>query len=150
MDWWTLTFFMMLFASVGTLKYVGTTEIVAKSLTSWAGGNPKILFIAITWTIGILTGFMDNVLAVATFIPIIQDIMKTGMDVTPFWWGILFGGTLLGNLTMIGSTANIVAVGIIERQKIGHITFGQWIKPGTIVSIPTLAIATLLIYLQFY
>ena len=149
-DWWTLTFFMMLFASVGTLKYVGTTEIVAKSLTSWVGGNPKILFVVLTWVSGILTGFMDNVLAVATFIPIVQDIAKTGIDVTPYWWGILFGGTLFGNLTMIGSTANIVAIGIIERQKIGHITFGQWIKPGAIVSIPTLAIATLLIYLQFY
>jgi len=149
-DWWTLIFFMMLFASVGTLKYVGTTEVIAKSLASWAGGNPKILFFILTWTIGILTGFMDNVLAVATFIPIIQDIAKTGMDVTPYWWGILFGGTLFGNLTMIGSTANIVAIGIIERQKIGHITFVQWIKPGTVVSIPTLAIATLLIYLQFY
>jgi Na+/H+ antiporter NhaD/arsenite permease-like protein len=51
---------------------------------------------------------------------------------------------------MIGSTANIVAIGIIERQKIGHITFSQWIKPGAIVSIPTLAIATFLIYIQFY
>jgi Na+/H+ antiporter NhaD/arsenite permease-like protein len=149
-DWWTLTFFMMLFACVGTLKYAGTTEIVAKTLTSWAGGNPKLLFVVLTWVIGILTGFMDNVLAVATFIPIVQDIMKTGIDVTPYWWGILFGGTLFGNLTMIGSTANIVAIGIIERQKLGHITFGQWIKPGVIVSIPTLAIATLLVYLQFY
>ena len=149
-DWWTLTFFMMLFASVGTLKYAGTTEIIAKSLTSWVGGNPKTLFVVLTWVIGILTGFMDNVLAVATFIPIVQDIAKTGIDVTPYWWGILFGGTLFGNLTMIGSTANIIAIGIIERQKIGHITFGQWIKPGAIVSIPTLAIATLLIYLQFY
>jgi Na+/H+ antiporter NhaD/arsenite permease-like protein len=149
-DWWTLTFFMMLFASVGTLKYAGTTEVVAKSLTSWVGGNPKVLFIVLTWGIGILTGFMDNVLAVAAFIPIVQDIAKTGIDVTPYWWGILFGGTFFGNLTMIGSTANIVAIGIIERQKIGHITFGQWIKPGAIVSIPTLAIATLLTYLQFY
>jgi Na+/H+ antiporter NhaD/arsenite permease-like protein len=149
-DWWTLSFFMMLFASVGTLKYVGTTEVMARSLTSWAGGNPKILFFILTWTIGILTGFMDNVLAVATFIPIIQDIMNTGIDVTPYWWGILFGGTLFGNLTMIGSTANIVAIGIVERQKIGHITFGQWIRPGVIVSIPTLGIATLILYLQFY
>jgi len=149
-DWWTLSFFMMLFASVGTLKYVGTTEVIAKSLISWAGGNQKILFIVLTWTIGILTGFMDNVLAVATFIPIIQDILKTGIDVTPYWWGILFGGTLFGNLTMIGSTANIVAIGIIERQKMGHITFGQWIKPGMIVAILTLGIATFLLYLQFY
>jgi Na+/H+ antiporter NhaD/arsenite permease-like protein len=51
---------------------------------------------------------------------------------------------------MIGSTANIVAIGIIERQKIGHITFVQWIKPGAIVSIATLALATFLIYLQFH
>jgi Na+/H+ antiporter NhaD/arsenite permease-like protein len=149
-DWWTLSFFMMLFATVGTLKYVRTTEVIATSLTSWAGGNPKVLFFILTWTIGILTGFMDNVLAVATFIPIIQDIVKTGMDVTPYWWGILFGGTLFGNLTMIGSTANIVAIGIIERQKIGHISFGQWIKPGVIVSVVTLSIATFLLYLQFY
>jgi Na+/H+ antiporter NhaD/arsenite permease-like protein len=149
-DWWTLSFFMMLFATVGTLKYVGATEIIAKSLVSWAGGDSRILFVVLTWTIGILTGFMDNVLAVATFIPIVEDIMKTGMDVTPFWWGILFGGTLFGNLTMIGSTANIVAIGIIERQKIGHIGFGQWIIPGTIVSVPTLVIATLLLYLRFY
>jgi Na+/H+ antiporter NhaD/arsenite permease-like protein len=149
-DWWTLSFFMMLFASVGTLKYVGTTEVITKSLISWVGGNPKMLFLVITWTIGILTGFMDNVLAVATFIPMIQDIAKTGIDVTPTWWGVLFGGTLFGNLTVIGSTANIVAIGIIERQKIGHIAFGQWLIPGMIISIPTLAIATFLIYLQFY
>jgi Na+/H+ antiporter NhaD/arsenite permease-like protein len=149
-DWWTLTFFMMLFASVGTLKYVGTTEVVAKSLISWVGENPKALYLVLTWTIGILTGFMDNVLAVATFIPIVQDVARTGIDVTPIWWGILFGGTLFGNLTMIGSTANIVAIGIVERQKIGHITFGQWIKPGAIVSVITLGIATLILYLQFY
>ncbi|HSB05423.1 MAG TPA: hypothetical protein VLK23_09520 [Thermodesulfobacteriota bacterium] len=51
---------------------------------------------------------------------------------------------------MIGSTANIVAIGILERQKIGHLTFGQWIVPGMMVSIPTLALATFLIYLEFY
>ena len=130
-DWWTLSFFMMLFASVGTLEYVGTTATVTKSLLSWLGRNPALLFVVLTWVIGILTGFMDNVLAVAIFIPMVQDIAKSGLDVTSTWWGILFGGTLFGNLTMIGSTANIVAVGMIERQKIGHITFGQWIIAGS-------------------
>jgi Na+/H+ antiporter NhaD/arsenite permease-like protein len=149
-DWWTLSFFMMLFASVGTLKYVGTTEVVARSILSWVGGSPRLLFVVLTWAIGILTGFMDNVLAVATFIPIIQDVAGAGIDVGPLWWGILFGGTLFGNLTMIGSTANIVAIGIVERQKIGHIAFGQWIVPGALVSIPTLAVATFLIYIRYY
>jgi Na+/H+ antiporter NhaD/arsenite permease-like protein len=79
-DWWTLSFFMMLFASVGTLKYVGTTEVVTQSLISWAGGNPRILFLVLTWTIGILTGFMDNVLAVATFIPMIRKQGLTSLQ----------------------------------------------------------------------
>ena len=95
-DWWTLSFFMMLFASVGTLKFIGTTAVVTESLLSWLGRNPPVLFLVLTWTIGILTGFMDNVLAVAIFIPMIQDIAKTGIDVTSIWWGILFGGTLFG------------------------------------------------------
>ena len=149
-DWWTLSFFMMLFASVGTLEYVGTTATVTKSLLSWLGGNPALLFAVLTWVIGILTGFMDNVLAVAIFIPMVQEIAKSGIDVTSTWWGILFGGTLFGNLTMIGSTANIVAIGMIERQKIGHITFGQWIKPGALVAIVTLVLATLILYVQFH
>lgn len=55
----------------------------------------------------------------------------------------------LGRVPKKTFTANIVAIGIIERQRIGHNTFGQWVKPGSIVSILTLGIATLLIYLQF-
>jgi Na+/H+ antiporter NhaD/arsenite permease-like protein len=51
---------------------------------------------------------------------------------------------------MIGSRANIVAIGIIERKKIGHIPFGQWLKSGILVSVPPLALATVLLYLQFY
>jgi Na+/H+ antiporter NhaD/arsenite permease-like protein len=49
---------------------------------------------------------------------------------------------------LIGSTANIVALGMLERQKLGHITLAQWIKPGAIVSIPTLLLAMMLLYIQ--
>ena len=52
------------------------------------------------------------------------------------------------NLTLIGSTANIVAIGMLERRKRGHITFFQWMRAGAVVSIPTLILAVLLIFLQ--
>ena len=147
-DWWTLTFFMALFASVGTLKYTGVTERIAEGMIGLAGGNPTFLLIAFTGAISLLTGFMDNVLAVATFIPILSDIGKSGIFTYPFWWGMLFGGTLYGNLTVIGSTANIVAMGMLEREFKQHIKFMTWLKPGFIVSTVTIAIALLLIYLQ--
>ena len=54
----------------------------------------------------------------------------------------------MGNATLIGSTANIVAVGVLERREMGEITFAQWLKPGLIVAITSLVIANLLILLQ--
>ncbi len=147
-DWWTLTFFMALFASVGTLQYTGVTERIARWMISLAQGNPTFLLLTFTSAISLLTGFMDNVLAVATFIPILFDIEKSGIFVYPFWWGMLFGGTLYGNLTVIGSTANIIAMGMLEREYKQHIRFIEWLKPGFIVSTTTIAVALLLIYLQ--
>lgn len=147
-DWWTLAFFMLLFASAGTLRYVGVTENIAEALVGATGGSVTKLMVAITWSIGALTAVMDNVLAVASFIPIVGDLAAQGVAVQPLWWGMLFGGTILGNLTLIGSTANIVALGLLERHERRSVGFMEWLWPGAVTAIPSLALATLLLYLQ--
>jgi Na+/H+ antiporter NhaD/arsenite permease-like protein len=147
-DWWTLSFFMMLFASVGALESAGITEVVAKSLLSVAGDNEHMILIIFTWTIGLLSAFLDNVVAVATFIPIVHELSNFGVQVYPFWWAMLFSATYFGNLTVIGSTANIVAVGMLERQEGLTISFMDWLKAGIIVSVLTLILANLWIYSQ--
>ena len=147
-DWWTLAFFLFLFASVGTLAYQGVTSAVAKAIANGAGNNVPLLMGICIWTSGALTSVMDNVLAVATFIPIIKDIGAARMNIFPLWWSILFGSTLLGNLTIIGSTANIVAVGLLEKGKIGEISFAEWLKVGIAIAIPGLELAHLLLFLQ--
>ena len=91
---------------------------------------------------------MDNILAVATFIPIVNDIGELGVYNYPLWWGLLFRVTFFGNCNTNWHTANIVALGMLERQKRGHIMLLEWIKPGALVSIPTLAVALILTYLQ--
>jgi len=147
-DWWTLSFFMMLFASVGTLEFVGITEVIAKSFLSLAGNNERMLLIIFTWIAGTLSAFLDNVLAVATLIPVVHELGNFGVQAFPFWWSMLFAATFFGNLTIIGSTANIVAIGMLERQKGSAIPFMDWFKRGMIVSVLTLTLANLLIYLQ--
>lgn len=144
-DWWTLCFFLFLFASVGTLKYQGITGVIASRISEVAGHNIPLLMGICVWASGILTSVMDNVLAVATFVPIISDIGASGIQTFPLWWAILFGSTLLGNLTIIGSTANIVAVGIMERKKLGLVTFIEWLKVGAVIAIPQLILAHLLL-----
>jgi Na+/H+ antiporter NhaD/arsenite permease-like protein len=90
------------------------------------------------------------VLAVATFIPIIGDLKALGLDTTSLWWGMLFGGTLLGNMTIIGSTANIVAIGMLERRGLGAISMKEWILPGAIVSLSTGILATFLLWWRLF
>ncbi len=147
-DWRTLIYFALLFASVGTLQYVGVTGRLAEALLYVSGGSEVGLLLSFTPIAAVLSAFMDNVLAVAMFAPIIQSLGAEGVYTFPLWWSILFTGTFFGNLTLIGSTANIVAAGMLERERRARITFLEWIKKGAIVSIPTLAMAILLIYLQ--
>jgi Na+/H+ antiporter NhaD/arsenite permease-like protein len=147
-DWWTLTFFLMFFATVGTLKYVGVTSVFGSIFANLTGGNIALAIPLLGFISGMMTAFMDNILAVAVLIPIFQELGQTGLPIYPLWWVLLFAGTLMGNMTMIGSTANIVAIGMVERQRLGHITFMEWFKIGAIVSLLTLSLALLLIYLQ--
>ncbi len=147
-DWWTLCFFLLLFASVGTLKYQGITGVLAEKIAGAAGHNVPLLMSICIWASGILTSVMDNVLAVSTFVPIIKDIGAMGIPTFPLWWSILFGSTLLGNLTIIGSTANIVAVGVMERRKLGTVSFVEWLKVGVVIAIPQLILAHILLMTQ--
>jgi len=147
-DWWTLIFFLIFFSSVGTLKYTGVTTKISNALLEFTGGNQLLMFFLFSVIVGLLSAFMDNVLAVATFIPMVSEIGSAGLNVFPIWWGMLFGATWMGNLTMIGSTANIVAVGMVERQRLGHVSFREWIVPGAVVSLGTFPLALFLLYIQ--
>ncbi|MEM0212160.1 MAG: SLC13 family permease [Candidatus Methanomethylicia archaeon] len=144
-DWWTLLFFIALFASVGTLKYVGIIDILIEGFLKTGLKNFEF-YLFFTYIGGFLTAVMDNVLAVATLIPIVEGFKKAGLNVLPYWWSMLYSGTYMGNLTPIGSTANIIAIGIVERTH--KVSFKEWLKVGSIVSIPTLLIASAITYLR--
>ncbi|WP_420545241.1 SLC13 family permease [Nitrosopumilus sp.] len=147
-DWWTLAFFIFLFASVGTMKMLGVTTILAEGMYDLSGNDETNLYFIFVPITSILSALMDNVLAVATFIPVVHEFGDMGVNNYPFWWGMLFSGTFFGNLTLIGSTANIVAIGMLERRKRGNISLKEWIKPGAVISVPTIILAAILVYLQ--
>lgn len=139
-DWWTLLFFMLLFAIAGTLEYTGVTEIIAHSFVSVCGDKPAILIPSIMATTAIGSAFVDNVIFVAAFSPVITELGKT-MSAMPLWWALLFGACFGGNITLIGSTANIVALGMLEKQSHSSIGFFQWLKIGALSALAACLIA---------
>jgi len=140
-DWWTLVFFMFLFAQAGCLQYVGLTDRIAEAMLNTNGGgvNNHLPVIIMLWVSGFLSGIADNVVVVSGLAPVAHTL-SAGLSTSAPWWALLFGGCYGGNMTMIGSTANIVALGMLER-KTGHlIKLGYWLKVGLLASLIPMAI----------
>ncbi|PIS33342.1 MAG: hypothetical protein COT38_05890, partial [Candidatus Omnitrophica bacterium CG08_land_8_20_14_0_20_41_16] len=150
-DWWSLLFFLLLFAKAGTLKYTGATDVLAAKIVSWVGANPMRLISTVLWTSSIGSSILDNVVLTAALIPIVHSFKDLGFTLQPLWWALLFGGCLGGNITLVGSTANIVALGILEKEKHIHMNFFRWFWVGLSVGLVTTCIVwAALIFLPFY
>ena len=140
-DWWTLLFFLVLFAVAGTLGYTHVTDQMAAGCTAHLGRSIAVLTPALVVITAVTSAFVDNVVCVAAFVPVIKSLAASGLHAMPLWWALLFGACYGGNITMIGSTANIVALGMLEKRYHGHIRFLDWLKVGLLVGAITCAIS---------
>ena len=151
-DWWTLLYFILLFSSIGTLQYTGVTERIADAVVAASGGDLLKVMVLVGLIAGILTAFLDNVLAIATLIPVVESL-AAHVNVFPVWWVMLVAGTYWGSATVIGSTANIVAAGYLDKlrkygEKISEISMARWMSIGFPVAILTFLLAFVVLALQ--
>ncbi len=128
-DWWTLLFFMLLFAIAGTLEHTHVDRLMAEYFTGVCGSSHAVLVPFILFVSALGSAFVDNVIFVAAFSPVIEQLSASVKDL-PLWWALLFGACFGGNITMIGSTANIVALGMLEKRSHVHVGFFQWFRIG--------------------
>jgi len=140
-DWWTLLFFLMFFTIAGALKHSGIAPLLAHRFTGTARANYNSLIALVTTLSGLGSAFVDNVVFVAAFAPIIEGFRLAGLAVSPLWWALLFGACYGGNITLIGSTANIVALGMLEKQARAHIRFWEWLRVGVLSALVSGVIA---------
>lgn len=150
-EWWTLLFFLLLFAQAGTLKYTGATDAIAKNILSLTANNIPLLTGFVLWVAAIGSSILDNVVLVASVIPIIQSFSALNVSIQQLWWALLFGGCLGGNITLVGSTANIVALGLLEKDRHVKMTFFRWFWIGSTVGLITTCIAwAALLFIPIY
>jgi Na+/H+ antiporter NhaD/arsenite permease-like protein len=146
-EWWTLLFFMMLFAKAGTLEHTGVTDRVAAAFTNTFAGHRWMLTPVIMFASAVGSAFVDNVVFVAAFIPVVRELGAGTGQAHPFWWALLFGACFGGNITMIGSTANIVALGMMEKRYRTRATFMEWLKVGLLTGLVACLVAWLCLLL---
>lgn len=117
----TLILLFGLFIVIEGIKTAGVIDAVAKLFYDVAGNNPFLLYTMLVFVSVILSAFIDNIPYVATMLPVVSSIaamMNGGAGVEPyvFYFGLLTGATLGGNLTPIGASANIAAIGILRKN----------------------------------
>jgi len=150
-EWSSILFFMFLFAQAGVIQSSGVAEFLAKKLVENTGSHPRILSAVMLFSSGLLSGVLDNTVVVASYVPIVKNLSILHFSLKPLWWCLLFGACLGGNITAIGSTANIVALGLLEKQLNRKINFIEWLKLGLIIGILSLGLSYLAVsFIPFF
>lgn len=162
-EWSTIFFFIGLFVIVGGLEETGLIDMVAAAVVSGVGGNVVIATLGLLWFAGLASAIVDNIPAVATLIPLtfamarllFPDLAGLGnMElalhpvVTPLFWALALGACLGGNGTLVGASANVVAVSISEREG-HHIGFWGFTRVGLPYAVGSLVIATVYVWLRY-
>ena len=149
-EWWSLLFFMMLFAVSASLEACGVTDVIAEQIAPDGAAPSKYiltpLIVAIT---AVGSAFVDNIVFVSTFIPIIKKIVADAPQMQPLWWALLFGACFGGNITAIGSTANLVAISMLGKRYSIKVAFVEWLKVGILVGLVSCAVATAVVLTYF-
>ena len=144
MDKDTLILLFGLFIVIEGIKKAGVIDAIAELFYKFSGDNAFLLYTLLVFVSVLLSAFIDNIPYVATMLPVVQGIsslMNNGAGVAPyvFYFGLLTGATLGGNLTPIGASANIAAIGILRKE--GYtVTTGDFMKigiPFTLVTVLT-------------
>jgi len=144
-EWNSLLFFMFLFAQAGVINSSGVANSIAKKIIEGTGNHPRILSGVILFSSGFISSVLDNVVVVASYVPIVENLHILNLNSNPLWWAVLFGACYGGNITMIGSTANIVALGLLEKKQNIKVDFFKWLKIGLLVGLVSMLISYLAI-----
>lgn len=116
-DWYTLLLLSGLFVVIAGITEAGVVDEIAKLFVRLSGGNLFAIYSLLVWASVVFSAFIDNIPYVATMLPVTAGIARLmGVDPTILYFGLLCGATLGGNLTPIGASANITALGILRKN----------------------------------
>jgi len=141
LDWHTFFFLIGIFILVGSLTYRGIVDDVAAVIIKYTGGNQFIAFTVIIWLSVLLSAFIDNIPYIIAMIPVAKLVAGSlGVGPELFLFALLIGTSLGGNITPIGASANVVAVGFLRKHGY-HVKFGDFVKIGLPFTIAAVSVA---------
>lgn len=129
LDWGLLVFFASLFVVTGAIETSGLGADLFAWMRPWADGGPaKLTAVSV-----VLSNLVSNVPAVMLFRPVVPTLAEPHTA----WLTLAMATTLAGNLTLLGSVANLIVAEIAKRRGV-HLSFVEYLKAGTPIALLTL------------
>lgn len=150
-EWETLFFFIGLFMMIKGIENLNIINMIGDKLIKITSGKFDLAVIAVTWLSAGFTSIIGNVANAATVSKILGVMVPTFDkigDPKAFWWALSFGSCLGGNITMLGSATNVVAVGAAAKAGC-KIDFFKFFKFGGLIAFQTLLLATIYLYVRY-
>jgi Na+/H+ antiporter NhaD/arsenite permease-like protein len=116
-DWNTIAFLIGIFIVIATVDNTGLLKNFAVWLGNTGMSSPTIYLAIFVWISVALSSFIDNVPFTVLMLPVCAGVAQTlGISPYPFYFGMLVGTGIGGNLTPVGATANVLACGMLEKR----------------------------------
>jgi Na+/H+ antiporter NhaD/arsenite permease-like protein len=129
-DWSLLVMFAGLFIVVAGLE----KSSLETDLGRWVAGAGLDNSLVLSGLAGVLSNLVSNVPAVLVFKPFIPHLADPMLG----WLRLAMASTLAGNLTILGSVANLI---VVERSRgVVEIGFWEYARAGVPVGLITMAI----------
>lgn len=139
-DFATVLFLAFLFIIISAVDKVGIIEDVSSIFVKIGSENVFLLYTVIVFGSVFVSAFIDNIPYVATMLPVIQGLSASLVGVvSPYllYFGLLCGATLGGNLTPVGASANVVGIGLLNKEgyKVSLVDFLKIGLPFTLFAV---------------
>lgn len=137
-DWSLLVFFTCLFVVTGSLQANGISDRLFSFGRPWIEGSlAGFCGVAV-----VLSNLVSNVPAVMLFRPMVAALPNP----EPWWLALAVSTTLAGNLTLLGSVANLIVAEIAMGRGV-RLGFMAYLRAGAPITLATLSIAVIWIAL---
>ena len=113
----TLTLLTGLFLIVAGVVRAGVIDDVSALFLKISGSDVFAVYTLIVWFSVFISAFVDNIPYVAAMLPVAASLTAAlGVKGPLLYFALLSGATLGGNLTPVGASANITALGILKKE----------------------------------
>ena len=141
LDWDLLGFFVFLFIVINVMEHALVLDAIGQALkpvfSMGASTGPLVLM----FTSAAVSSVTDNIPLAAMLARILDTVPDVGgVKGSPYWWSVIFGANLGGNLTPIGSASTLVAVAIMHKHKL-QMSFSRFVRAAIPFALLQLALA---------